>query len=176
MTMPRDTDTIPTRPDDGLDLLNGAVCFALYSATQATVQYYRDVLAPFGITYQQLLVLAELWQEDTRTPGQLADALHLDSSTISGLLNRMEKQDLIVRRPDARDRRAVRVQVTSRGREISGDLGFLPECLAQAMNLSSQDAQSLLSALHRLRDTIASAPRPAPQPTPSMEPVPSKGL
>ncbi len=160
---PRDgADFAQVLPSDGQDLLSGAVCFALYSATQATVQYYRDVLSPFGITYQQLLVLSQLWQHDDLTPGQIASALCLDSSTVSGLLNRLERQDLVVRQHDAHDRRTVHVRATAHSRQISQCLGFLPDCLAQAMKLSAEDAHALLTSLHALRDTIASAPRPAP--------------
>jgi len=162
----RRADLAQVLPTDGPDPLNGAVCFALYSAAQATVQYYRDVLTPFGITYQQLLVLSELWQHDDLTPGQIASALRLDSSTVSGLLNRLEKQDLVIRQHDAHDRRTVHVQATAHSRQIGECLGFLPDCLAQAMNLSTEDAHTLLTSLHALRDTIASAPRPTPSPGP----------
>ncbi len=143
----------------GGDPLEAMVCFALYSATQATIGYYREMLAPFGLTYQQFLVLVELTIAGEQSPGCLASALHLDSSSVSGLLNRMERQGLVVRLRDADDRRAVRVAVTERGRDILPRLGFLDGCLASAMDLDAEEARTLIGALHKLRDAVSSAPR-----------------
>ena len=70
-----------TRPSVTLE---DSVCFAVYSAAQATVQLYRDLLAPWGVTYQQLLVLGILWRDESTSPGRIADELHLDASTITG--------------------------------------------------------------------------------------------
>ncbi|QCV96078.1 MarR family winged helix-turn-helix transcriptional regulator [Acidipropionibacterium acidipropionici] len=144
--------------------LEQMVCFAMYSATQATVQYYRDVLAPFGITYQQFLVLVELNLAGRQSPTHLADALHLDCSSVSGLLNRMERSGLVERIRDDKDRRAVSVAATDRSREIFSRLGFLGGCVSGAMSLEPDEMRALLKALHKVRDAMVSAPRPQPEP------------
>ena len=63
-----------TRPSVTLE---DSVCFAVYSAAQATVQLYRDLLAPWGVTYQQLLVLGILWRDESTSPGRIADELQI---------------------------------------------------------------------------------------------------
>ena len=93
------------------------MCFAVYSAAQATVQLYRDLLAPWGVTYQQLLVLGILWRDESTSPGRIADELHLDASTITGLVNRLEAAGLVIRSRPAGDRRTVMVT----GTEASAD-------------------------------------------------------
>lgn len=149
--------------------LESMVCFAMYSASQATVQYYRDVLAPYGLTYQQFLVLVELQLTGSQSPSHLAAALHLDGSSVSGLLNRMEKLGLIERIRDDRDRRAVRVAATDSGREIFGHLGFLGPCISGAMSLTSEEQQVLIKVLHKVRDAVTDAPRPEPENIPEPE-------
>ncbi|AXE39947.1 MarR family winged helix-turn-helix transcriptional regulator [Acidipropionibacterium virtanenii] len=144
--------------------LEQMVCFAMYSAAQATVQYYRDVLAPFGITYQQFLVLVELTLAGRQSPSHLAAALHLDCSSVSGLLNRMEKAGLVERIRDDEDRRAVSVAATDRSREIFSRLGFLGGCVPAAMNLEPGEMRALVTALHKVRDAVTAAPRPEPEP------------
>ncbi|MGO1945024.1 MAG: MarR family winged helix-turn-helix transcriptional regulator [Ancrocorticia sp.] len=143
--------------------LEHAVCFALYSATQAVVGYYRDVLSPFGVTYQQLLVLSQLTEEKSASPRELGDKLHMGSNAVTGLLNRMEKEGLIVRSRVSSDRRVVHVAATARARGVLDQLGFLPQCLAQAMELTPESAAGLLTELHSLRDAVGSAPRPSSQ-------------
>lgn len=143
--------------------LESMVCFAMYSASQATVQYYRDVLAPYGLTYQQFLVLVELQVTGSQSPSHLAAALHLDGSSVSGLLNRMEKLGLIERIRDDRDRRAVRVAATDRSEQIFGRLGFLGSCISGAMSLTTEEQQVLIKVLHKVRDAMTDAPRPEPE-------------
>ena len=141
--------------------LNQAVCFALYSAMNATVQLYRDLLAPWGLTYQQLMVLGVLWQETEATPTRIGEALMLDSSTVAGLLKRLESAELVLRTPDPDDRRRVRVIASERSRAIASELGWLESCLAEAIDLTPAQAGDLISRLHALRGSVAQYPRPA---------------
>ncbi|RZI94237.1 MAG: MarR family transcriptional regulator [Microbacterium sp.] len=154
--VPIDTRTAPVD-----SRLNQAVCFALYSAMNATVQLYRDLLAPWGLTYQQLMVLGVLWQETEATPTRIGDALMLDSSTVAGLLKRLEAADLVHREPDPDDRRRVRVLPSEQSRAIASELGWLEACLADAIDLTPTQAGDLISRLHTLRESVIRFPRPA---------------
>lgn len=134
--------------------LESSVCFALYSSLQTTLGLYRDLLAPWGLTYQQLLVLAVVWERGEVAPGVLADELCLDPSSVSGLLGRMERADLIRREHDAADRRAVRVLPTERSLDIRAELGHLERCVTEAMQITRADAETLVASLHSLRTTV----------------------
>lgn len=135
------------------------MCFAVYSAAQATVQLYRDLLAPWGVTYQQLLVLSILWREESASPGRIAAELHLDASTISGILNRLEAAGLIARTRPAGDRRAVAVTATEASADLQASLHRVAGCVGDAMKLDPDAARSLIDTLHDLRDNVASADR-----------------
>jgi len=134
--------------------LESSVCFALYSSLQTTLGLYRELLAPWGLTYQQLLVLAIVWERGDVAPGALADELCLDPSTVSGLLGRMERDDLIRREHDTADRRAVRVTATERSLGIRAELGHLERCVTDALNLTRADAETLVASLRSLRTTV----------------------
>ncbi|QPE05547.1 MarR family transcriptional regulator [Microbacterium schleiferi] len=138
-----------------------AVCFAVYSAAQATVQLYRELLAPWGVTYQQLLVLSILWREGSTSPSRIAAELHLDASTITGILNRLETAGLIERTRPAGDRRAVAVTATEASDDLRASLHRVVGCVADAMNLEPDAARSLIDTLHGLRESMTSADRPS---------------
>lgn len=52
------------------------------------------------------------------TVGQVGRVFGLKASSLTGLLDRLEKQDLIVRRKNPRDRRSSLIDVTDQGREL----------------------------------------------------------
>jgi len=52
------------------------------------------------------------------TPKHLAENLSLETSTISGVLDRMQKKGLIDRVVNKEDRREVQVRITEKGREL----------------------------------------------------------
>lgn len=137
------------------------MCFAVYSAAQATVQLYRELLAPWGVTYQQLLVLSILWREGSTSPSRIAAELHLDASTITGILNRLETAGLIERTRPAGDRRAVAVTATEASDDLRASLHRVVGCVADAMNLEPDAARSLIDTLHGLRESMTSADRPS---------------
>lgn len=140
-----------------------AVCLALYSTTHATLQLYRDLLGPWGLSYPQLMVLGLLWESGEQTPGAISEALWLDSSSVAGLLRRMEKNGLIARDVDPDDRRRVRVTATDHSQQLRTELGWLEECLTGAMDLDETAAHDLVTRLRSLRDTIAAFDRPDPR-------------
>lgn len=61
------------------------------------------------LTAPQLYVLAELADRDGQTLTELSRRAALSHSTVSGIVDRLERQGLVRRRPDERDRRFVRI-------------------------------------------------------------------
>ena len=70
-----------------------------------------------GLRPAYLGVLLSLWAEDGLQARELSRRAGLEPSTMTGLLDRMEGDRLLERRPDPDDRRAQRIHLTSLGRE-----------------------------------------------------------
>lgn len=98
--------------------LYDCINFVLNSTQNAVHAYFREKLQPFGVTPIQYSLLKCLWEEDTQTPTQLAQTLQVDSSTVTGLLERLEKKQLIIRRYSQEDRRSVYVCLEDEGRKL----------------------------------------------------------
>jgi len=97
---------------------NHCINFLLTKAQQTVYQYFKSKLADYDVTPVQYGILACLWSNDGQTPSQIATSLNLDSSTITGLLDRMENKGLLKRMPDPQDRRALRVVLTPQGQAL----------------------------------------------------------
>lgn len=134
------------------------VCFAVYASARATTQAYRALLAPWGLTYVQYLVLVTLWTEGDQSVSALGARLQLDSGTLSPLLRRMETSGLVSRERRDRDERVVTVVLTERGRDLRAELAGLPARIAAGTGLPDRAAaDSLVETLHHLNLSMRAA-------------------
>jgi len=77
---------------------------------------FSDEVRGLGVTLQHWRVLAALRQRDAQRIGDLSAVTTINMSTLSRVLDAMEKSGLIARQADPADNRGTRVQVTPRGR------------------------------------------------------------
>ncbi len=94
----------------------------LADAAHAVVQGFADELRRRGASLPVWRVLAALAVRPGETVGGLAEACLLQQPTMTKLLDRMVRDGLVARVPDARDRRVVRTALTPRGEAKAADL------------------------------------------------------
>lgn len=82
----------------------------------------RQLLEALGLYRGQPPVLFALWEQEGLTHTELAEWLQNTPSTVSKMLQRMERAGFIVRQPDAEDQRVSRVYLTEAGRAIRSDV------------------------------------------------------
>ena len=98
--------------------LKECINFLLTSAQHNVFQYLNLKLQTYDVTPSQYGVLSCLWGKAHATPKQIAEILSLETSTISGVLDRMQKKDLIDRVINKEDRREVQVIITEKGKAL----------------------------------------------------------
>lgn len=113
--------------------------YMLTQAQNKVNNMFKENLREYGITPAQYVLLYHLWEEDGLSPKKLAVLSGLDASTITGLLTRMEKKNLIIRKHCKNDRRAVNVYLTSEG-------AALEEHINKVIEKSNIEALSVLTA------------------------------
>lgn len=95
--------------------LTQCINYLLTTAQHSVFQFLSLKLSEYDITPSQYGVLSCLWQKEFASPKQIAETLCLETSTISGVLDRMQKKGLIDRITNNEDRREVRVVVKEKG-------------------------------------------------------------
>ncbi len=78
----------------------------------------REILSDFNITIPQFTALQILINNQGMTIGELSQKMALACSTITDLIDRMERNGLVIRKKDENDKRVVRIEVLSKGHEI----------------------------------------------------------
>ncbi|MBW2457675.1 MAG: MarR family transcriptional regulator [Deltaproteobacteria bacterium] len=97
-------------------------------------------------------VLMSLWTEDSLKVVELGRRAGLEPSTMTGLLDRMERDGLVIRAADPADRRAHRIRLTEAARSVQGRvLAIVDESLAAVHDgVSERDAATLKKTLRKL--------------------------
>lgn len=98
--------------------LDNQICFRLYTASRLITQAYTPILSELGITYPQYLVLMVLWEKDNQPVNDIAHRLLLETNTVTPLLQRMERIELVKRQKGKLDKRQHIVRLTKKGREM----------------------------------------------------------
>lgn len=80
--------------------------------------YSQRVLSHFGVTGPQLWVLKTLAQDGDLALGHLSKRMSVNPSTITGVVDRLEKKGYVIRIRNQKDRRLVKVQLTPAGMEL----------------------------------------------------------
>ena len=80
-------------------------------ASTETALFQQAAAAKYGLGITDMKTLSALQQEGSMTAGQLAKRLSLTTGAITNVIDRLERQDLVKRAPDARDRRKVIVTI-----------------------------------------------------------------
>ena len=98
--------------------INSCINFILSNAQNAVHNYFKRELQQYDITPSQYALLQCLHAQDGLTPSQLAQALRLDTSSITGVLSRLEKKGLIDRVYNQEDRRSVSIHLREEGETL----------------------------------------------------------
>lgn len=119
----------------------------------------KDVLA--GETWQnilmdctknELLILWLLYRQNDATMTQTAEYIHVPLNTCTGIVSRMEKRDLVLRKRSEEDKRVVTLQLNSQGKvqieKIMEKILFFSNRIMR--DLSAEEATLIIKILDKV--------------------------
>lgn len=130
--------------------LDNQLCFALYACSREITKVYKPFLDRLGITYTQYVTLLALWEEDNIAIKELGNRLHLDSGTLTPLLKKLEKANLVERLRDKEDERSVVIRLTEEGQELKKSAIDIPNGMLCSTGLSIEEVEALRDKLKQL--------------------------
>ena len=135
-------------------LLDDRLCLALYAASRAMTARYRPILSRLSLTYPQYLVMVFLWELGPATLGDIGERLHLESSTLSPMVKRLEALDLVTRKRNPEDERSVTVDLTAKGSALKSRAVEIPAEISKAVGLSDSEQGQLVIELRALANEL----------------------
>ena len=87
----------------------------------------KKIQKEYGVSIPQALCLSFLLESPDyqSTQGEIKKFLNLNSSTVSGIINRLEKKGLLARLPKSGDKRVVNITLTSAGDKLLNNMPSL---------------------------------------------------
>jgi MarR family transcriptional regulator, organic hydroperoxide resistance regulator len=138
----------PKSTEPNLDLILESMIY-LYSESRRVT---RTVAEQYGLTGSQLLVLKMLEPRGHVSLSALSEEIRAKNSTVTGIVDRMERDGLVVRRRSGDDRRVVLIELTAKGRKLATDAKADPKHMFRALleELPSKDAAELERIITKL--------------------------
>jgi len=138
-----------------LDQVNNLRCrelvLLLRKITQAIDLHSKHLNKNFGLTGPQLIILQELTNGEI-TVSQLALRVSLSQGTVTDIIHRLEKKNLIIKRRSNEDKRRVMITLSERCRHI---LDLSPPPLQEAFadsftQMEEWEQLMILSSMHKI--------------------------
>ena len=108
------------------------------------------------LTGPQLTVVKILEQLGDLSLSELSDRIRAQNSTVTGIIDRMEREGLVVRARSTEDRRVVHIRLTDKGARLAREIPVEPmEIFRSALeSLSAQEMRDLLRILTKIAKRV----------------------
>lgn len=106
----------------------------------------REILKDNYLTAPQFIALQRIISKGDLTIGELSTEMSLACSTITDLIDRMEKNQLVTRFKDENDRRVVRIRVEEKGNKVVEDvLNRRKDYISKVLESFNKEEKELLA-------------------------------
>ena len=128
------------------------ILIALRRITRAIDLYSKKLFRESGLTTPQLLVMQSVQRQGRAKPSAIAKDVLLSQATVTSIVDRLEKHNLVQRERVQKDRRVVEVVLTAQGSE---KLSQAPELLQAGFlrayrKLGEWERTQLIASLQRV--------------------------
>ena len=95
------------------------IVFSIRKLMQAGELYTKELSKKYQISTPQLYCLLSLYENGPLPPSQIAKHIMVKSSTVTGIVDRLEQKGLVLRVRNSPDRRVITIELTDGGRKLA---------------------------------------------------------
>ena len=136
------------------------ICAELMRTGSDLLAAFETVLSRYGLSQGRVLTLIVMSRTPDKevNPSSLAEKLGVKRATMTGLLDGLEKDNLVERVSDPRDRRKIGIRVTAGGRQLLDEMlpDYYRHMAKLTANLSENERQTMLSLLGKVNQKLSS--------------------
>ena len=152
----RNTTVSPEILGDIHSIRTKDIIYSIRRLMQAGEHYTKELNKIYNVSAAQINCLLALHENGPLPPSQIAKHVMVNSSTITGIIDRLEKKDLVKRLRISRDRRVITVELTRTGKILAENA---PSPIQQKIidgldKLSPSEMEQIALTLKRLTDML----------------------
>jgi DNA-binding MarR family transcriptional regulator len=147
------TQTTPAVDQVDTGLLDGLIGYNARRAALAVIEVFMQRMKVYDLRPVDFSVLSLIMHNPGITSRQLCTTLGVLPPNLVGMINALEKRNLILRKPHPRDGRAVGLHLTATGQKLMRDAERTAvelESEAVASRLSASEAKTLIRLLKKV--------------------------
>ena len=95
------------------------VCYSLKATMKKVEKYIGNELDHFGLNLAQSFVLFTLMENDGSTLSEIGNRAQIENSSLTTMVDKLERENLVERRLCSQDRRVIRLFLTDKGRDLA---------------------------------------------------------
>jgi MarR family transcriptional regulator, organic hydroperoxide resistance regulator len=146
------TTLVPADDKPEVDAIIETFLYLYTESRRLTKGMAREV----GLTGPQLTVIKLLEAFGDLSLSSLSERIRAQNSTVTGIIDRMEREGLVRRERSTTDRRVVFIRLSDKGRRLASGVDVEPMAIFRAalMSLTRDDARDLLRILTKLQREV----------------------
>ena len=151
--MPQTTTGAPNDiPKDFHAIRTKEIIYAIRRLMQAEEHYTKELNKVYNVSAAQINCLITLHENGPLPPSQIARYIMVNSSTVTGIIDRLENKDLVKRSRISKDRRVVTVELTRAGQSLAENAPPpIQQKIIDGLNsLSPKELDDIVLSLKRL--------------------------
>lgn len=119
----------------------------LHYTLDGIMPVHRALFSRFDVTEQQWRILRVLWDSTSTSANDISKLTLLSPPSLVGILDRLEKKDLIAKVRSVKDKRTVYIVATAKGRELQVKAQPCIERIQEFLKSTVSDAEWTLLEL-----------------------------
>jgi DNA-binding MarR family transcriptional regulator len=136
------------------DLESVETCLAFLDTTAEVYAAFDTRFERFGLSAGKFTILMQLYTAKRELPpSEFASRAHVTRATITGLLDRLEREGLVERQNHPRDRRMLTVHLTDKGKTLVESMlpGHFCQTRELMASLTKSEKKTLVELLGKLK-------------------------
>lgn len=132
------------------------IVYLIRKLMQAGELFTKELNKKFSVSAPQLSTLLALFEGGAMPPSQIARRIMVKSSTVTGIIDRLEQKGLVTRIRNSPDRRIITIELTDAGRKLAENAPPpIQTKIVQGMNkLEDKERETIIRSLTKLAEMI----------------------
>lgn len=134
--------------------LDMQLCFKFYKISRSIIRAYKPLLDKLDLTYPQYLAMLVMWEHEELSFSEISKKLDLKTGTLSPMLKKLEKMDLIEKTASNADCRKIMIGITDKGLNLKIQAENIPLEILKKTGITMEELRKIEATLQIVQEKL----------------------